>query len=112
MAAALAAGPRERFRQQSRTAWAQVLHLGSNKRLETGLGAGGGVGNMELVTLKGARRAVLRCCYGLPPARAAHHPGRPASGPDAPACVAKPLPGGPSLQMRRWWAPRAWSCRP
>jgi hypothetical protein len=32
----------------------QVLSLRSDKVLETGLGAGGGVGNMELVTLKDA----------------------------------------------------------
>lgn len=33
----------------------QVLGLRSDKLLETGLGAGGGVGNMELVTLKDAK---------------------------------------------------------
>lgn len=38
-----------------------MLSLRSDKLLETGLGAGGGVGNMELVTLKGAMTASLIC---------------------------------------------------
>lgn len=44
----------------------QVLGLRSDKLLETGLGAGGGVGNMELVTLKGAAARLVPClAWGL-----------------------------------------------